>query len=103
MKDRLFGLLLFVFCAGMLLLNWYTAINSGYYYVKMSFISPVGMLFGLALLIFGGMKRKPLDGPKPKPSATRALVALVVIFGGLGLGIALGLANVYLLEHNSFK
>ncbi len=103
MKDRLFGLLLFIVSAGILLLNWYTNLKSGYYYVKMSFMSPLGLLFGLGLLIFGGMKREPSNGSKPKPSLTRALVAILVIFGGLGLGAALGIVNVYLLEHNTFK
>jgi hypothetical protein len=50
-KNRLVGLLVFLGAGGMIYYNWHTLFNDGYYYPKVSFISPLVMLAGVFMTI----------------------------------------------------
>ena len=96
MKNRIFGLMLFLVAVGGLLYDWHMAINYRYYYIKVGIVTPMGIIMGLVFMVFGRKVVAPTsDDVKPKLSPRRALLLLALIFGGLGLGFI----NVFLLAH----
>lgn len=99
MKNRLFGLLCFLASAGMLYYNWHTLINDGYYYVKLNFILPLLMLIGLFMIAAPSIPSARPVAPGTPAAPGRAILAIIVIFGGLGLGFALGFVNVEMMSN----
>ena len=90
-KQRLFGLLLIVVCAGMIYYGWYTLRTEGTYYLKMATFAPVGVVGGIFLLLFPG-----LGG---KPNSTRQKVIVLAVFA---IGVVAGLINWFLMDPGFF-
>jgi hypothetical protein len=97
MKNRLLGLLVFLASAGMFYYNWHLLINDGYFYPKMSGISPLGMLAGLFMIVAPSLPTAQPATPGTPAAARRAAVAVIAIFGGLIFGIALGFVNLHFM------
>ena len=98
MKNRLLGLLVLLGSAAILYYNWHTLMTDGYYYPKMSGISPLGMEFGLLLLITPSSWQPELATRGTPAAARRPIFAVGLIFGALVFGIAVGIVNLHLMS-----
>ena len=101
MKNRLLGMLVFLFFAATLYYNWHTLLADGTYYPKLSGISPLGMLAGLFMIVAPSLPDAQPVTPGTPAAARRAVVGVVVFFGGLLFGIALGFVNLYLMSNHT--
>ena len=90
-KQRLFGLLLIVACAGMVYYGWYLLRTEGVYYLKMATFAPLGVVGGIFLLLFPTMGGK-LNSTKQK----------VMVFAVFAIGIVAGLINWFLMDPGFF-
>jgi len=90
-KQRLFGLLLIVLCAGLVYYGWYLLRTEGVYYLKMAAFAPLGIVGGVFLLLF------PTMGGKPNSGRQKAIV-----FAVFAIGIIAGLVNWFLMDPGFF-
>jgi hypothetical protein len=90
-KQRLFGLLLIVACAGMIYYGWYLLRTEGQYYLKMATFAPLGVVGGIFLLLF------PTMGGKPNTTKQK-----VIGFAVFAIGIVAGLFNWFLMDPGFF-
>ena len=90
-KQRVFALILIVFCAAMIYYGWYRLREEGVYSLKMATFAPVGVVGGMFLLIFPSMGGKPT-------TAKQKIIVLVVFV----IGLAAGLVNWYLMDPGFF-
>jgi hypothetical protein len=91
LKARLFGVLLILVFAGLSYYNWHQLMNEGSYSLKLAAFGPVGVVGGLFVLLF------PTKAGKPETTSDKILVLLV-----LGVGMAAGLVNWYLMDPGFF-
>ncbi len=91
-KMRLVGLFLILLFAGLLYYNWYMLMEERKYYMKLAWLSPVGIVGGLFILLF------PTKAGPPQNTQDRLIALLVFI-----LGMAAGAINVYLMDPGFFS
>lgn len=84
---RLFGLAVTLLCIFGVYFNWQSALNERQFWVKLAFLAPMGVAFGLFIMIFPHLSGKPEDGK------VRLEVWIM-----LALGTAAGFVNWYLLN-----
>lgn len=90
-KTRLLAMVIILNFAGLVYFNWQQLANEGRYSSKLAAFGPVGVIGGLFLLFFPGKAGKP-ETTKDK---IRALLVL-------GIGLAAGLYNWYLMDPGFF-
>ena len=91
LKVRLFALLLILVCSGLAYYNWYEFQTEGTYSFKIATFAPVCVVGGIFLFLF------PTKVGKPDTTREKLLVFVV-----LGLGLAAGLVNWYLMDPGTF-
>lgn len=91
LKIRGFALLLLLTGGGLTYYNWYELQHEGRYSFKLATFGPVVIVGGLFLLFF------PTYFGKPTTTREKALTMVV-----LGLGLAAGLVNLYLMDPQMF-
>jgi hypothetical protein len=91
LKARLLGAALILGFAAMIYYNWTQLSGEGRYSMRMAAFGPVGVVGGLFILLF------PANGGKPETTRDK-LIALAV----LGVGLAAGLFNWYLMDPGFF-
>lgn len=91
LKARLLALAVIAVFVGLIYFNWHQLNAEGSYSQKLAAFGPVGVVGGLFLLLFPG------KGGRPE-TARDKVVALLV----LGLGLAAGLYNWYLMDPGFF-
>jgi hypothetical protein len=89
-RFRILGLVLFLFFVGTIIYNWHLLITQGRYYLQASGLSPIGALFGLALLF------SPSAALRAKPGNKKSVKMMLII--GI-IGLVLGSINSYLMDH----
>ena len=90
-RTRLFAIVLILVCVGLVYYNWRQLWLDGTYSMKLATFAPVGAVGGVYLLLFPGMAGKP-------NTAKEKLGAFLV----LGIGMAAGLINWYLMDPGFF-
>ncbi len=90
-KVRVFALLLILVSAGLIYYNWRQLMQEGLYSMKLAAFGPVGIVGGLYLLIL------PARAGKPETTGAKIIALLV-----LGVGLAAGLINWYLMDPGFF-
>ena len=91
MKARLFAVVLILVSVGLVYYNWRQLFQEGQYSMKLAAFGPVVGIGGLYLLIF--------PSRAGKPTTTSEKVAALVV---LGIGMAAGLLNWYLMDPGFF-
>ena len=91
LKARLLGVVLILVCAGLIYYNWHQLNSEGSYSLKLAAFGPVGVVGGFFLLLFPG------KGGKPETGGDKIIALLV-----LGVGLAAGLLNWYLMDPGFF-
>jgi NhaP-type Na+/H+ or K+/H+ antiporter len=91
LKGRLLAVVIIVVFAGLTYYNWHQLSGEGRYSLKMAAFGPVGVVGGLFLLLF------PYKVGKPETRRDKIIVLLV-----LGVGLAAGLLNWYLMDPGFF-
>lgn len=91
LKARLFAVALIIVCVGLTYYNWQQLLGEGRYSMKLATFSPLGVLGGFFLLLFPG------KGGKPETTKDKLIAMLV-----LGIGLAAGLLNLYLMDPGFF-
>lgn len=87
LKARLLGLVLILVSVALVYYNWQQLWQEGQYSMKMAAFGPVIGIGGLYLLIF--------PSRAGKPTTTGEKIAALVV---LGIGMAVGLVNWYLMD-----
>lgn len=90
-KARIFALVLIVISIGLIYYNWHQLLQEGRYSMKMAAFGPVIGIGGVYLLLF------PSRGGKPTTAKEKIIVLMV-----LGIGLAAGLINWYLMDPGFF-
>ncbi len=90
-KARIFALVLILVGVFLIYYNWRQLLEEQTYSMKLAAFAPVCVIGGLYLMIF------PKGGGKPT-TAKEKLVVLIV----LGIGLAAGLVNWYLMDPGFF-
>ena len=90
MLGRLFGLLIFLLSVGALVYNWNLLINHGYFYIKLSAVTPFGVLGGL-LMMFS----PSLGGPPNLLDKKSKVIVWVMV----AVALVLGFVNFYLMSN----
>jgi hypothetical protein len=93
LKARVFALLLILVSVGLVYYNWQQLLRENSYSMKLATFGPVVGVGGLYLLIFPSRA-----AGKPTTTGDKVLVLLV-----LGIGMAVGLVNWYLMDPGFFK
>ena len=91
LKARLFAVVLILVSVGLVYYNWRELFQEGQYSMKLAAFGPVVGIGGLYLLIF--------PARAGKPATTGEKVAALVV---LGIGMAAGLLNWYLMDPGFF-
>jgi hypothetical protein len=91
LKARIFALILILVSVGLIYYNWHQLSQDGSYSLKIAAFGPVGVVGGVFLLLFPAMGGKPTTGKEK-------IVGLIV----LGIGMAAGLVNWYLMDPGFF-
>jgi hypothetical protein len=91
LKARALGVLLIVVSALLIHINWHQLHQDGRYSMKMAAFGPVIGVGGLFLLLFPSKVGKPNTGQDK-------IIVLIV----LGIGLAAGLINWYLMDPGFF-
>ena len=92
LKVRLIALFIIIVFAGLTYLGWHQLMAEGKYPLKIAAFGPAGIVGGLFLLIF------PTKAGKPRTTTDKIIVLLV-----LGVGLAAGLCNWYLMDPGFFR
>jgi len=96
LRIRIFGLILFLISVGLMIHSYQLAINHGYYSVKAGFMAPLGVLAGLAFLVYGRKVKPTPEDRKRQLTPWRAILLLVLILGIFAVGFTnLGLLNYF--------
>jgi hypothetical protein len=96
LRIRIFGLILFLISVGLMIYGYQLAINHEYYSVKAGFMAPLGVLAGLAFLVFGRKVKPTPEDRKRQLTPWRAILLLVFILGVFAVGFTnLGLLNYF--------
>jgi len=90
-KARIFALVLILVSVGLIYYNWRQLLHEGTYSLKLAAFAPVGTIGGLYLLIFPSMGGKPTTAKEK-----------ITVFVVLGIGMAAGLINWYLMDPGFF-
>lgn len=90
-KTRILAVVLIVLSVGLIYINWHQLLQEGRYSTKMAAFGPVIGIGGVFLLLFPSMVGKPT-------TAKDKIIVLVV----LGIGLAAGLVNWYLMDPGFF-
>ena len=91
-KARIFALVVILISVGLIYINWRQLLHEGTYSLKLATFAPVGAIGGLYLLIFPSMRGKPTTAKEK-----------IMIFVVLGIGMAAGLLNWYLMDPGFFR
>ncbi len=91
LKARIFAVVLILACAGLVYVNWRQLQQEGSYSLKLAAFGPVCVVGGFFLLLF------PQHAGKPTTTKEKIIVLVVV-----GLGLAAGLVNTYLMDPGMF-
>jgi len=91
LKARILAVLLILVCSGLVYYNWHQLLQEHQYSMKLAAFAPVCVVGGLFLLIFPSM------GGKPTTARQKVLVIVV-----LGIGLAAGLVNWFLMDPGFF-
>ena len=91
LKQRLVALLLMAVSAGMVYYDWYLLRTEGKYYMKVATFGPLGVIFGIFLLLF------PTRGGKPHSTQQK-----VITFTVFGIGLIAGYVNWFLMDPGFF-
>jgi len=91
LKSRLLALFIIVVFAVLTYIGWHQLLSEGKYPLKIAAFGPTGIVDGLFLFIF------PSKAGKPETTADKIIVSLV-----LGIGLAAGLVNWYLMDPGFF-
>jgi len=90
-KTRILALVLIVVSVGLIYINWHQLLQEGGYSTKTAAFGPLIGVGGVFLLLFPSMVGKPR-------TAKEKIIVLVV----LGIGLAAGLINWYLMDPGFF-
>ncbi|MFN7928445.1 MAG: hypothetical protein U0Y68_10945 [Blastocatellia bacterium] len=90
-QIRLFALAVMLAAGGLTYYNWYRLEHEGRYSLKLAAFGPVCIIGGLFLLFFPTYIGKP--------ETTREKVVVMTVFG---LGLAIGLGNLFLMDPQMF-
>lgn len=90
-KARILAIVIIGIFAGLIYINWRQLIGEGTYSMKLAAFGPVGVVGGFFLLLF------PAKGGKPETARDKVIALLV-----LGIGLAAGLYNWYLMDPGFF-
>jgi hypothetical protein len=91
LKARIFAVVLILVSVGLVYYNWRELWQAGQYSMKLAAFGPLVGVGGLYLLIF--------PSRAGKPTTTGEKVAVLVV---LGIGLAAGLVNWYLMDPGFF-
>jgi len=90
-KIRLFALLLILISGGLVYYNWYQLRQEGSYSFRLATFGPVCVIGGIFMIFF------PTKIGKPETTLEKITVLAVLV-----LGLAVGLANWYLMDPGNF-
>ena len=91
-KQRIYAFLIVLISTAVLFWTWHDAARNGGYYLKAATFAPVGIVAGVFLVFF------PEFFGKPETARKR-----IVVLSIFGVGLLLGLCNIYLIDPNFFS
>ena len=91
LKARILALVLILMSVAMIYYNWRQLLHEGKYYMKVAAFDPLIGVGGVFLLIF------PTMSGKPKTTKEK-----IIVFAVMGIGLILGVVNVYLMDPGFF-